>query len=74
MFEDGSGVGITNIKLVGSRVIVARLYGTLDLLQLQTYSQGRAIDWNFTSAYRRTHVRTGSAGSIADYKDVEQVL
>lgn len=69
IFEDCSGVGITCVKLVGSRVIAARLYGTLDLFQLQTYNQGKPIDWNFTSAYRRTHVRTGSAGSITDYKD-----
>ncbi|XP_017777723.1 PREDICTED: sterol regulatory element-binding protein cleavage-activating protein isoform X2 [Nicrophorus vespilloides] len=67
LFDDESGIGITAIKLVGSRVIAARLYGSLDFLQLQTYSQGKQIDWNFTSAYRRTHVRTGSAGSISDY-------
>lgn len=72
IFDDGCGIGVTSVKLVGSRVIVARLYGTLDLLQLQTYNQGKPIDWNFTSAYRRTHVRTGSAGSITDCK-VNQV-
>lgn len=66
-----SGVGITSVKIVGSRVIAARLCGTLDFLQLQTYNQGRAIDWNFTSAYRRTHIRTGSAGSIAEMKMIQ---
>lgn len=69
MYDDGSGVGVTSIKVIASRVIAARLYGSLDFLQLQTFSQGRPIDWNFTSAYRRTHARTSSAGSISDYKD-----
>lgn len=66
-----SGVGITSVKIVGSRVIAARLCGTLDFLQLQTYNQGRPIDWNFTSAYRRTHIRTSSAGSIAEMKVIQ---
>ncbi|GLV41628.1 SREBP cleavage activating protein [Carabus blaptoides fortunei] len=69
VFEDGSGIGVTSIKLVGSKVVVAKLNGVLDFLQLQSYSQGRQIDWGFTSAYRRTHVRTGSTGSIIDNRD-----
>ncbi|XP_053690026.1 sterol regulatory element-binding protein cleavage-activating protein [Sabethes cyaneus] len=56
--------GVTNIKLAGDKVVVARLSGRIDFLRLETYTQGRQIDWGFTSAYRRTHVRTGSAGSI----------
>ncbi|XP_055613113.1 sterol regulatory element-binding protein cleavage-activating protein [Uranotaenia lowii] len=56
--------GVTNIKLTGDKVIVARLSGRIDFLRLETYTQGRQIDWGFTSAYRRTHIRTGSAGSI----------
>lgn len=58
------------MKVVGSRVVAARLQGTLDFLQLQSYSQGRPIDWNFTCAYRRTHVRTSSASSLTDYRDL----
>lgn len=69
MYDDGSGAGITSLKILRSRVVTARLHGGLDFLQLQTYSQGRPIDWSFTSAYRRTHVRTGSAGSITDYNN-----
>ncbi|KAK4879556.1 hypothetical protein RN001_007702 [Aquatica leii] len=69
-YDDGSGVGVTSIKMIGSHVVAARLYGTLDFLQLQSYSQGRPIDWNFTCAYRRTHIRTSSAGSAADYRDI----
>lgn len=69
MYDDESGVGVTGIKIIGSRVIASRLYGSLDFLQLQTYNQGRPIDWNFTSAYRRTHMRTGSTGSIMETKD-----
>ncbi|KXJ69369.1 hypothetical protein RP20_CCG027398 [Aedes albopictus] len=56
--------GVTNIKLAGDKVIAARLSGRIDFLRLETYTQGRQIDWGFTSAYRRTHVRTGSAGSL----------
>lgn len=54
IFEDGSGIGVTSLKLIGSRVIVAKLNGSIDFLQLQSYSQGRQIDWGFTSAYRRS--------------------
>lgn len=70
MFEDGSESGVSHLKMIGSKVIAARLCGTLDFFQLQTYNQGRPIEWNFTSAYRRTHLRTGSAGSISDFKQV----
>ncbi|KAK9879461.1 hypothetical protein WA026_006532 [Henosepilachna vigintioctopunctata] len=64
--EDSDRVGITHIKILGSRVVAARLFGTLDFFMLQTYNQGRPIDWNFTVAYRRTHIRTGSHGSMPD--------
>ncbi|KAB0798454.1 hypothetical protein PPYR_09447 [Photinus pyralis] len=70
LYDDLSGIGVTSVKIIGSHVIAARLYGTLDFLQLQSYSHGRPIDWNFTCAYRRTHVRTSSAGCI-DYKDMQ---
>ncbi|CAG9769082.1 unnamed protein product [Ceutorhynchus assimilis] len=66
IFEDGNDSGVTNVKLISSRVIVARLCGSLDFFQLQTYNQGRPVDWNFTCAYRRTHIRTGSMGSISE--------
>ncbi|XP_066255136.1 sterol regulatory element-binding protein cleavage-activating protein [Euwallacea similis] len=66
VFEDGNDSGVTNVKLIGSRVVAARLCGSLDFLQLQTYTQGRPVDWNFTCAYRRTHIRTGSMGSISE--------
>lgn len=63
-------MGATAVKIVGSRVLVAFLQGVLEFLQLQTFTRaGKPIDWNFTCAYRRTHVRTGSAGSISNRKD-----
>ncbi|EDS40481.1 conserved hypothetical protein [Culex quinquefasciatus] len=31
-------------------------------------TQGRQIDWGFTSAYRRTHICTGSAGSLSMFQ------
>lgn len=62
--ETTQGNGVTHVKLASDKVITARLSGRIDFLRLETYTQGRHIDWNFTSAYRRTHVRTSSAGSI----------
>ncbi|XP_017472811.1 PREDICTED: sterol regulatory element-binding protein cleavage-activating protein isoform X1 [Rhagoletis zephyria] len=59
-----SNQGITHIHLSGDRVIVGRLCGRLEFFRLETYCKGQQIDWNFTSAYRRTHARTSSAGSI----------
>ncbi|EDS28496.1 conserved hypothetical protein [Culex quinquefasciatus] len=59
---------VPNIKLTGDKVVAARLSGRIDFLQLETYTQGRQIDWGFTSAYRRTHIRTGSAGSLSMFQ------
>ncbi|KAL9692071.1 hypothetical protein quinque_016506 [Culex quinquefasciatus] len=59
---------VTNIKLTGNKVVAARLSGRIDFLRLETYTQGRQIDWGFTSAYRRTHIRTGSAGSLSMFQ------
>ncbi|XP_026284817.1 sterol regulatory element-binding protein cleavage-activating protein isoform X1 [Frankliniella occidentalis] len=63
LYEDPNLSGVTAVKLVGNRVVAARLSGFLDFLVLESYSKGRPIDWGFT-AYRRTHVRSGSAGSL----------
>nr|XP_050850645.1 sterol regulatory element-binding protein cleavage-activating protein [Vespula vulgaris]XP_050850646.1 sterol regulatory element-binding protein cleavage-activating protein [Vespula vulgaris]XP_050850647.1 sterol regulatory element-binding protein cleavage-activating protein [Vespula vulgaris]XP_050850648.1 sterol regulatory element-binding protein cleavage-activating protein [Vespula vulgaris]XP_050850650.1 sterol regulatory element-binding protein cleavage-activating protein [Vespula vulga len=71
LFDDGSGFGISAVKLIGSRVVAAKLNGSIDFLQLESYSEGQQIDWGFTS-YRRTHVRTGSAGSPMDINNVMQ--
>ncbi|CAK9826490.1 Sterol regulatory element-binding protein cleavage-activating protein [Anthophora retusa] len=71
LFDDGSGLGISAVKFVGSRVVAAKLNGTIDFLQLESYSEGQQIDWGFTS-YRRTHVRTGSAGSPMDINNIMQ--
>ncbi|KAL9693741.1 hypothetical protein quinque_013026 [Culex quinquefasciatus] len=51
---------VTNIKLTRNKVVAARLSGRIVFLRLETYTQGRQIDWGFTSAYRRTHIRTGT--------------
>lgn len=50
--------GITHIHLNGDRVIVARLNGRLDFYRLETYYKGKQIDWGFTSAYRRSKLRS----------------
>lgn len=46
--------GVTNLHLAGNRVVAARLSGRIDFLRLESYNQGRHIDWGFTSAYRRS--------------------
>lgn len=53
MFDDGSGFGISAVKLIGSRIVTAKLNGSIDFLQLESYSEGQQIDWGFTS-YRRS--------------------
>lgn len=65
--EATHGDGVTHVKLASDKVIAARLSGHVDFYRLETYTQGRHIDWNFTSAYRRTHMRTGSAGSLSSF-------
>lgn len=35
-------------------MVAARLNGRIDFLRLETYNQGRQIDWGFMSAYRRS--------------------
>ncbi|KAL0277128.1 UNVERIFIED_CONTAM: hypothetical protein PYX00_004516 [Menopon gallinae] len=66
-FEDGNNIGITAVKIVEDRVVAARLNGSLDFLLLDTLMCCRHDDWGFTSS-RRTHVRTGSAGSALDWE------
>lgn len=51
---DQAKSGVTNLKLAGNRVVAARLSGRVDFLRLESYTQGRQIDWGFTSAYRRS--------------------
>lgn len=38
--------------------MAARLNGRIDFLRLETYNQGRQIDWGFMSAYRRSKYST----------------
>ncbi|CAG5109377.1 Similar to SCAP: Sterol regulatory element-binding protein cleavage-activating protein (Sus scrofa), partial [Cotesia congregata] len=64
-FDDGSGLGISAVKLVYNRVVAAKLNGSVDFLELEQHSEGHHVGWGFTSG-RRTHVRTGSAGSPMD--------
>lgn len=45
------------MQLSGDRIVAARLSGRIDFLRLQTYNQGRQIDWSFMSAYRRSKMQ-----------------
>ncbi|XP_038106641.1 protein transport protein Sec31B [Culex quinquefasciatus] len=60
--------GVTNIKLTGDKVVAARLSSRIDFLRLEIYTKSRQIDWGFSFAYRRTHIRTGSAGSLSIFQ------
>ncbi|XP_039453648.1 uncharacterized protein LOC120432501 [Culex pipiens pallens] len=60
--------GVTNIKLAGDKVVAARLSSRIDFLRLEIYTKSRQIDWGFSFAYRRTHIRTGSAGSLSIFQ------
>lgn len=57
LFDDGSGLGVSAIRLIGSRVVAAKLNGTIDFLQLESYSEGQQIDWGFTSYRRSKYLR-----------------
>lgn len=46
--------GVTHLHLAGNRVVATRLSGRVDFLRLESYTQGRHIDWGFTAAYRRS--------------------
>ncbi|KAJ2954548.1 hypothetical protein O0L34_g2832 [Tuta absoluta] len=71
----GSGVGrgagatgVTHVRALagGRRACAASLAGHLTLLRLDAYNaaSGAHVDWRFSTAHRRTHKRTGSAGSL----------
>ncbi|XP_063633942.1 sterol regulatory element-binding protein cleavage-activating protein [Cydia splendana] len=60
--------GVTHVRaLAGARrAAAAALGGHLALLRLHAYNacSGAQVDWRFSTAHRRTHKRTGSAGSL----------
>ncbi|RZF38724.1 hypothetical protein LSTR_LSTR014382 [Laodelphax striatellus] len=66
--DEGEGAGLTCVKLVGggggggNQVVAARLNGSLDVYSLSWQRTHAAI-----SLHRRTHIRTGSAGSPLDW-------
>jgi hypothetical protein len=43
------------VKIIGNRVVAAKLSGSVDFLELESYSHGRQMDWGFT-AYRRSEL------------------
>ncbi|XP_049885898.1 sterol regulatory element-binding protein cleavage-activating protein [Pectinophora gossypiella] len=65
----GAGAaGVTHVRaLAGARrVCAASLAGHLTLVRVDAYNpaSGAHVDWRFSTAHRRTHKRTGSAGSL----------
>lgn len=62
MYDDCSGIGITNIKVTSGRVILARMSGSLQILRFQWGNRFGQ------TPYRRFggHVRAMSAGNVDD--------
>jgi hypothetical protein len=48
------------VKIIGNRVVAAKLSGSVDFLELESYSHGRQMDWGFT-AYRRSELHQDCA-------------
>ncbi|XP_059059772.1 sterol regulatory element-binding protein cleavage-activating protein [Achroia grisella] len=71
-----NAAGVTHVRaLAGARrVCVANLAGYVTLLQTNAYNaaSGAQVDWQFSTAHRRTHKRTGSAGSLQYMHGVEE--
>ncbi|XP_065352415.1 sterol regulatory element-binding protein cleavage-activating protein [Cloeon dipterum] len=63
LYEDPSSVGSTSLKIIGNRVVVAKLNGCIDFVEIDSYRKGKHESWGFSS-FRRTHIRTGSTGSM----------
>ncbi|KAL0902641.1 hypothetical protein ABMA27_000465 [Loxostege sticticalis] len=65
--------GVTHVRALSGarRVCAASLAGHLTLLRLDAYNaaSGAHVDWRFSTAHRRTHKRTGSAGSLRALAD-----
>ncbi|XP_053624059.1 sterol regulatory element-binding protein cleavage-activating protein [Plodia interpunctella] len=64
--RDAAGVTHVRAHTGARRVCVATLAGYLALLKLNAYNaaSGAQVDWQFSTAHRRTHKRTGSTGSM----------
>ena len=75
-YDDGSNVGITHVRVLGAKVVVARLAGYIEFFEVgppratgaamaaAAVSSGAAVAAAAEgSSGRRYHVRTGSAGS-----------
>jgi len=52
MYEDNSGAGIMCLKLIGNRLVTARINGTLDFLEVESTLHGQAGD-NLSSLSHR---------------------
>ncbi|CAG9781801.1 unnamed protein product [Diatraea saccharalis] len=64
----GLSCGVTHVRALSGarRVCAATLSGHITLLRLDAHNtaSGTLVDWRFSTAHRRTHKRTGSAGSL----------
>ncbi|CAH0401898.1 unnamed protein product [Chilo suppressalis] len=67
-WSGGKSHGVTHVRALSGarRVCAASLGGQLTLLRLDAHNaaSGALVDWRFSTAHRRTHKRTGSAGSL----------
>uniref|UniRef100_A0A8D8Y4M7 Sterol regulatory element-binding protein cleavage-activating protein n=1 Tax=Cacopsylla melanoneura TaxID=428564 RepID=A0A8D8Y4M7_9HEMI len=76
VYKEKNAVGVTSLKIIDTYVVAARLSGILDFIKL-TYLNNN-VDQNETSSQfkvnksvHRIHLRTGSAGSLLDFRKMQ---
>jgi hypothetical protein len=53
LYDDPNGIGSTSVKIIGNRVVVAKLNGCLDFMEIDSYRKGKRDSWGFSS-FRRS--------------------
>ncbi|KAI5700000.1 hypothetical protein M8J76_009773 [Diaphorina citri] len=76
VYKEKNAVGVTSLKIIDTFVVAARLSGILDFIKLTFLNN--ASDQNETTSQlkmnksvHRIHLRTGSAGSLLDFKKMQ---
>lgn len=74
--KEKNSVGVTCLKMIDTYVVAARLSGILDFIKL-TFLNSNPSENETTSQFKmnksvhRIHLRTGSAGSLLDFKKMQ---
>lgn len=59
LYEDPNSIGSTAVKIIGNRVVVAKLNGCIDFLEIDSYRRGKRESWGFSS-FRRSKFELNS--------------